>query len=205
MKKVSLPLDDRTVRSLEKGDYVLIGGTLVTARDRAHKWLFETFVAGKVKPGESDLFVYERLKGILSGGAIYHCGPVIKKTAQGWEILAAGPTTSERDEPYAAAIMKHFSVRLIIGKGGMGGKTQEACREVPAVYLQAVGGAGVVAARRVKRVVDVLKPEFGMPEAMWVLEVEDFPAVVTMDAKGQNLHRDVLMESEKTFQELISR
>ncbi|MCX7982136.1 MAG: FumA C-terminus/TtdB family hydratase beta subunit [Syntrophales bacterium] len=204
MKKVTLPTDEKSVKSLEVGDYVLLSGLIITARDRAHKWMYENFVNQEKIPTAEDVMVYERLKTLLADGAIYHCGPIIKENQSGWEIISAGPTTSEREEPYEAAIMRHFRVRVVLGKGGMGENTRKACQEVPAVYLHAVGGAAVVAAKRVKRVVEVLKPEFGMPESIWVLEIQDFPCVVTMDAWGFNLHEEVLRRSEGLFQHMIS-
>lgn len=205
MKTVKLPLNDEEVKSLEVGEFVLLCGTIITARDRMHKWLYENFISREKRVSDEDMEIYERLKSLLRHGAIYHCGPIVKKTPEGWKVISAGPTTSEREEPYAAPIMNHFSVRAIIGKGGMGEKTLEACREVPAVYLHAIGGAAVIAAQTVRRVVEVFKTDFGMPEASWVLAVENFPAVVTMDARGLSLHREVLRQSEERFLHLISR
>jgi len=204
MKTIVLPLNEAAVKALKVGEVVLLQGKIVTARDRAHKWLYETFIGKKTPPSPEDLVAYERIKMCLAGGAIYHCGPIVKESKDGWEVIAAGPTTSEREEPYEAPIMQHFSVRAVIGKGGMGKGTLRACQEVPAVYLHAVGGAAVVAAKKVKRVLEVFKLNFGMPEAMWVFEVEDFPVIVTMDAKGESLHEKVFRNSEALFCKLIS-
>ncbi|MCL6593779.1 MAG: fumarate hydratase C-terminal domain-containing protein, partial [Alicyclobacillus sp.] len=129
----------------------------------------------------------------LRGGVIYHCGPVMLKDEQGqWQVKAAGPTTSSREEPYQADILEKFGVRAVIGKGGMGAKTLAGLQKTGAVYLNAIGGAAQYYARCIQRVngVDFLE-QFGIPEAMWHLEVAGFPAIVTMDAHGNSLHKDV--------------
>jgi fumarate hydratase class I len=128
----------------------------------------------------------------LNGGVLYHCGPVVQKTEDGnWKVTAAGPTTSIREEPYQAAIIRRFGVRVVIGKGGMGPRTLAGLKESGAVYLNAVGGAAQFYARCIERVDGVSHMEFGTPEAMWHLDVRDFPAIVTMDAHGNSLHNDV--------------
>jgi fumarate hydratase class I len=135
----------------------------------------------------------------LRGGVLYHCGPVVVKDSQsgeaGWRVTAAGPTTSIREEPYQAEILKRYGVRVVIGKGGMGAKTLAGLKESGAVYLNAVGGAAQFYAQRIDRVTGVSLLEFGTPEAMWHLEVTEFPAIVTMDAHGGSLHKDVETES----------
>jgi fumarate hydratase class I len=189
--EVRLPTDENFIRSLKVGDEVLITGTLVTARDMAHKYMVEK------RP--------EFLKDILRGTAIYHCGPVVRKEQSGeYRIIAAGPTTSSREEPYQASVIEQYKIVGVIGKGGMGDKTSEALKKFGAVYFHAVGGAGSLLAKCVKKVKDVLMlEEFGSPEAFWVLEVENFPAVVTMDAHGGSLHRQVLKESEARLKEIL--
>jgi fumarate hydratase class I len=137
----------------------------------------------------------------LRGGVIYHCGPVVKKEGDSWRVTAAGPTTSIREEPYQGDIIKRFGVRAVIGKGGMGGKTLAALQEAGAVYLNAIGGAAQFYARTITNVDGVSLMEFGTPEAMWHLTVEDFPAIVTMDAHGNSLHKDV---EEASARELAS-
>jgi fumarate hydratase class I len=127
----------------------------------------------------------------LHGGVIYHCGPVVKKEGESWRVTAAGPTTSIREEPYQGDILRRFGVRAVIGKGGMGGKTLAALKECGAVYLNAVGGAAQFYARCIESVDGVSLLDFGTPEAMWHLTVRDFPAIVTMDAHGNSLHRDI--------------
>ena len=184
MISLTTPIAEATIRSLKVGDEVQISGVLFTGRDAVHKFLHE---GGKLPPEVS-----------LQGGIIYHCGPVVIKDEQGeWKVVAAGPTTSIREEPYQGQIIKDFGVRGVIGKGGMGERTLAACREAGAVYLHAIGGAAQVLAECVKKVrgVSFLK-EFGSPEAIWELEVENFPAVVTMDSQGGSLHREVFAHSQ---------
>ena len=135
----------------------------------------------------------------LSGSVLYHCGPVVMKDEKagdaGWRVTAAGPTTSIREEPYQGEIIKRYGVRAVVGKGGMGAKTLAALKEHGAVYLNAIGGAAQFYARTIERVDGVSLLEFGTPEAMWHLTVKDFPAIVTMDAHGNSLHKDIEQES----------
>jgi fumarate hydratase, class I len=127
----------------------------------------------------------------LNGQIIYHCGPVMLKEGDEWFVKAAGPTTSSREEPYQAEVLKRYGVKAVIGKGGMGRKTLAGLQESGAVYLHGVGGAAQFYARTVKKVKGVHLMEFGIPEAMWHLQVEDFMAIVTMDAHGNSLHAEV--------------
>jgi len=127
----------------------------------------------------------------LSGALLYHCGPVVLKQNGGWKMTAAGPTTSIREEPYEAEVIKRFGVRAVIGKGGMGARTLAALKDFGAVYLNAIGGAAQYYGRCIKSVKNVHLLEFGVPEAMWHVDVADFPAIVTMDAHGNSLHADV--------------
>ena len=139
----------------------------------------------------------------LDGGVIYHCGPVVAKQADGgWKVTAAGPTTSIREEPYQADIIGKYGVRAVIGKGGMGGKTLAGLKQHGAVYLNAIGGAAQFYARCIERVDGVSLLEFGTPEAMWHLQLKDFPAIVTMDAHGNSLHKDMEQESGEQLAEL---
>jgi fumarate hydratase class I len=133
----------------------------------------------------------------LRGAVLYHCGPVVKKQGDNWTVTAAGPTTSIREEPYQADVIKRYGVRAVIGKGGMGPKTLAALQEAGAVYLNAIGGAAQFYARTIKKVDGVSLLEFGTPEAMWHLSIEDFPAIVTMDAHGNSLHKDVEQASAR--------
>lgn len=178
------PLSEQRIRSLQVGDPVEISGVIVTGRDALHKYLH---LGGSLPAGVN-----------LRDGILYHCGPVVLKDSQGqWQVIAAGPTTSAREEPYQEQIIKKFGLRAVIGKGGMGKRTQAACREYGCVYLHAVGGAAQVLAECVSRVRNVhFLLEFGSPEAMWELEVAKFPAIVTIDANGNSLHHNVLTASQ---------
>ena len=127
----------------------------------------------------------------LQGNILYHCGPVVLKNNGHYKITAAGPTTSIREEPYQADIIKRYGVRAVVGKGGMGTKTLAGLKESGAVYLNAIGGAAQYYSRCIEEVLGVHLLEFGIPEAMWHIRVKDFPAIVTMDAHGNSLHADV--------------
>ncbi|MEJ5239622.1 MAG: FumA C-terminus/TtdB family hydratase beta subunit [Anaerolineales bacterium] len=204
MRRIEIPISDEVIRSLHVGEPVLLNGVMVTGRDAAHKWLVETFIKKTRPPQGDDLEVYEALKKLLNGGVIYHCGPVVAGLeTKEYRFVAAGPTTSIREEPYQADVMRHFNAKGVIGKGGMGAKTLAGCQEVPFVYFHAIGGAATYIAQTVKRVLGVYKLEFGVPEAMWVIEVQDFPVTVTMDAHGQSLHALIEEQSQKVLQELI--
>lgn len=204
-KKLSLPLSDEDVYSLKVGDSVLLSGVLVTGRDTAHKWLVDTFTKKTRPADEVDKEIYQKLVPILNHGAVYHCGPVVGGLETGqYRFIAAGPTTSIREEPYQADVMHHFRLRGVIGKGGMGSKTLQACQEAPGVYLHAIGGAASLIAGSVTAVLGVYKLDFGVPEAIWVINVEDFPAVVTMDSHGCSLHDDIRVKSRAVLEKLIS-
>jgi fumarate hydratase class I len=172
------PLDDETVRSLKVGDVVLVSGRMFTGRDAVHAHLM------KHDPPVD-----------LTGTVLYHCGPVVVKEGDRWRVTAAGPTTSIREEPYQGEIIRRYGVRAVVGKGGMGAKTLAALKEHGAVYLNAIGGAAQFYARSITSVDGVSLLEFGTPEAMWHLSVDAFPAIVTMDAHGNSLHKDVEQES----------
>ncbi len=184
MIPLTTPLAETTIRALNVGDEVSLSGIVFTGRYAVHKYLHE---GGALPPGVS-----------FRDGILYHCGPVVLKDAQGrWTATAAGPTTSIREEPYQAQIIRDFGLRGVIGKGGMGDRTLAACRDYGCVYLHAVGGAAQVLAECIRSVRGVyLLEEFGAPEAIWEFEVADFPAVVTMDAHGNSLHQEVLTRSQ---------
>lgn len=203
-KSLTIPISDETIRNLHTGDDVLLNGVIVTGRDAAHKWLHDRFITGKIQPNHEDVEIYEKLLPLLNGSLIYHCGPVVSGLETGeYRFAAAGPTTSSREEPYQGDIMRHFNLKGVLGKGGMGEKTLQACQETPAVYFHAVGGAAALIARSVIQVLDAFKLEFGVPEAMWVIEVADLPAVVTMDAHGKSLHREIEERSRKELARLL--
>ena len=206
MRTINIPLSDETVRSLKVGDPVLLNGLMITGRDAVHKWMIDTFFKKTRPPQADDLAVYEAIKPLLENGVIYHCGPVVAGLESGnYRFVAAGPTTSIREEPYQGDVMRHFHVKGVIGKGGMGSQTLAACKEIPGVYLHAIGGAASFIAQSVKRVLGVYKLDFGVPEAMWVIEVQDFPVVVTMDAHGNSLHAAVEASSRAVLEELLSK
>ncbi len=203
MKKLTIPISEKEIRQLHVGDQVLLTGIMLTGRDAAHTYIVDNFVKGAVPESEKE--VYKALKAGLTNGVIYHCGPVVRKRDDGkFEFVAAGPTTSIREEPYQADVIGHFNLRAVIGKGGMGSKTLKGCQEHGCVYLHAVGGAATLIADTVKEVVTVYKKdEFGMPEAFWVIRVEDFPAVVTMDSHGNSLHAEVRARSQEKLAQLV--
>jgi len=168
---LTAPLSEASVRALKVGDVVLINGEMFTGRDNVHAYLMKN-------PPPVD----------LHGAVLYHCGPVMLKQGERWMVKAAGPTTSSREEPYQADVIRRYGVRAVIGKGGMGPKTLAALQECGAVYLNAIGGAAQFYARTVQEVAGVYLMEFGIPEAMWHLKVNGFAAIVTMDAHGDSLH-----------------
>ena len=188
---IKLPVSAGEIRKLKVGDEVSITGVMVTARDAAHKYLVET-------DGED-------VRDLLKGSMIYHCGPVVKKGDDGkYTFVAAGPTTSIREEPYEAKVFEKYDVRAAIGKGGMGADTLAACGEFGSVYLSAIGGIATTLAQSVVEVLDVKKlEEFGVPEAFWVIRVENFPAIVTMDSHGNSLHDEILEESKREYEKLM--
>jgi fumarate hydratase class I len=201
---VNIPVSDKTIRTLHIGDDVLLNGVVVTGRDMAHQWMYERFIRKSIAPTREDLQIYSKLKTLLNGRLIYHCGPIVRKISNGeYEFISAGPTTSLREESFQADIMRHFNLKGVIGKGGMGEKTLQACAEVPAVYFHAVGGAAALIARSVEKVLGVHKLEFGIPEAMWIIQVKDFPAVVTMDAYGKSLHQEINDRSQSKLETII--
>ncbi|MDR3575203.1 MAG: FumA C-terminus/TtdB family hydratase beta subunit [Anaerolineaceae bacterium] len=202
-KKLTIPISDDGIRDLNVGDSVLLSGIMITGRDAVHKWLADTFIKKTRQAVDDDLQVYQAIKQILDGGIIYHCGPVVGglDTKQ-YRFVAAGPTTSIREEPYQGDVMHAFNLKGVIGKGGMGPKTLKACQEVPSVYFHAIGGAASLIAESVQKVLGVHKLEFGVPEAIWVIQVKDFPVVVTMDSHGNSLH-DVVREQSKVVLERL--
>lgn len=202
--RLTIPISDEAIRSLHVGESVLLSGVMITGRDAVHKWISDTFLKKIRQPQGDDLEVYEAIKPLLDGGLIYHCGPVVGglETKQ-YRFVAAGPTTSIREEPYQGDVIRHFNLKGVIGKGGMGAKTLQACQEAPAVYFHAIGGAASLIAESVKRVLGVHKLNFGVPEAIWVIQVQDFPAVVTMDAHGNSLHQEVREQSGRLLEDLL--
>ncbi len=179
------PVTEEQIRALKVGDVVLITGEMYTGRDAVHAHLMKN-----APPVD------------MRGSVLYHCGPVMMKQGEKWTVKAAGPTTSAREEPYQADVIKNYGVRVVIGKGGMGKKTLAALKESGAVYLNGIGGAAQYYARAIDEVLDVHLLEFGIPEAMWHLRVHDFVAIVTMDSHGNSLHANVEAETAKHLAEL---
>ncbi|MGD8805330.1 MAG: fumarate hydratase C-terminal domain-containing protein, partial [Chloroflexota bacterium] len=154
MRRLTIPIPDEEIRALHVGDTVFLNGIVVLGRDAAHKFMIETFIRNPAPPEEKAL--YEELKQLLDGGVIYHCGPVVSKDEDGkWIFVAAGPTTSIREEVYQPEVIAHFNLKGVIGKGGMGPNTLKACAQQPAVYFHAIGGAASLIAQSVKEVVTV--------------------------------------------------
>jgi fumarate hydratase class I len=218
MKELTIPISPETIRELHTGDTVALTGVLATGRDAVHKWMIDTFIRKTRQPeGDDqqvirktrqpegdDQQVYEAIQPIFKESLIYHCGPVVSGLDTGdYRFVAAGPTTSIREEPYQAEVMAHFDMRGVIGKGGMGAKTLQTCQEIPAAYFHAIGGAATLIAESVEEVLGVHKLDFGVPEAIWVLRVKKFPVVVTMDSHGVSIHDQVEGSSQKKLEELL--
>ena len=184
--RLNTPITEEDVRTLKAGDIVLISGVVNTARDAVHKYLF---VGGELEK--------------LNNSVIYHCGPVVIEREGKYEVVAAGPTTSIREEPYQATIIEKLGIKAVMGKGGMGEKTRQACEEHGCVYLHGIGGAAQVYASCIKEVLSVDLQEFGSPEAVWELRVEDLPAVVTMDSHGTSLHKEVSEKSQELLEAIV--
>ena len=191
---LTLPLSAEDVASLRTGDIVLLNGLLVTGRDKVHKYLVET------RPPKTEI------PFDLAGTVLYHCGPIMRRTDDGHAVVAAGPTTSIRVEMYEADVIRQYGLRGIMGKGGMGEKTLRTMQECGCVYFHTVGGAAAYLADRITRAAGVWKlEEFGATEAMWLFEVASFPAVVTMDAHGNSMHKEIEAFSLEKFKELTGR
>jgi len=188
------PISEESIRKLRAGDIVYVSGIMITARDAAHRRMLEYLKEGKPLPVD------------LEGGVLYHCGPVVRKKNGEWEVVAAGPTTSARMELYEATVIEKFGIRIVVGKGGMGSKTAEACKKYGAVYTIFTGGAAVLAANAIKRVIKVEWLDLGIPEALWVFEVENFgPLLVTIDSTGKNLIEEVIEGALKKRDEILAK
>ncbi len=201
--KLTVPISEEQIRALKVGDQVSLSGVVFTGRDAAHKYMIENFIDGACP--DSEKATYDLLKKGLANSVIYHCGPVVRTRDDGkYEFVAAGPTTSIREEPYQGAVISHFGLRAVIGKGGMGDKTLAACKEHGAVYLHAIGGAATLIAESVKEVLSVHKLDLGVPEAFWEIRVEDFLCVVTMDSHGDSLHDRIRAQSEAKLRDILA-
>ncbi|MBY9000593.1 MAG: fumarate hydratase C-terminal domain-containing protein [Candidatus Heimdallarchaeota archaeon] len=185
---LTTPIPPEELKKIKIGDIVYLTGTVVTARDEAHLKALELYKEGKETPVN------------FTGIGLFHCGPVMKKNENGeWIVVAAGPTTSARMEIFQDEFIKTFHPGIIIGKGGMGERTAKACQEETCIYGYFTGGAALLAAERIKKVRDVYwYDELGMPESLWIYEVEEFgPLTITIDTHGGNLTD----ESKKKIEE----
>ncbi len=203
MINLTLPIAEGDIKKLKVGDNVSLTGVMVTARDVAHKYIMEHFI--KEEPQGKDKELFDLLYKHLHDGIIYHCGPVVKEDNGKYTFLAAGPTTSIREEPYQTDVIKYFGLRGVIGKGGMGDKTLQGLMDHKAVYLHAIGGAAALIGKSVKEVLGVERLDFGMPEAFWIIRVEDFQCVVTMDSHGNSLHKDMIERSKGELDKLLAQ
>ena len=192
--KFKTPVSEEQIRKLKVNDTIYLTGTMVTARDEAHKRALDFYKANKQLPLN------------LDGLAVFHCGPIVKKENQKWTVVAAGPTTSARMEPLQADFIKNFKVKIVIGKGGMGKKTVDAMKKYGAVYGAFTGGAAILAAKAIKQVTNVEWLDLGMPEALWILQVENFgPLTVAIDTHGNNLFEDVQNKAETKKQTIYKK
>ncbi|MFQ6087851.1 MAG: FumA C-terminus/TtdB family hydratase beta subunit [Candidatus Methanofastidiosia archaeon] len=181
-KHLKLPLSEEEVRALDLGDVLYLSGIIYTARDEAHMRALEFLRRGRKLPVE------------LKGYGIFHCGPLMRKNGE-WEVVAAGPTTSSRMNLIEPEFLERSSARAIIGKGGMSKPTVEAMQKNGACYFSITGGAAVLAAAGIKKVLGVHWLDLGMPEALWVFETENFgPLICAIDAKGNSLYERVKRE-----------
>ncbi len=192
--RLKTPISEEEVRKLSVGDIIYITGTVYTLRDAGHKRSLELIAKGEGPPVD------------FRGGAIYHMGPIVKKKDGEWEIVSAGPTTSTRIEAYEYDFIEKSGVRVIIGKGGMGKRTTEACKKFGAVYTIFTGGAGALGAKGIRRVAGVHWLDLGVPEALWVMEVEEFgPLFVIIDSKGNNYYEQIKEKVEQNLKEVYAK
>jgi fumarate hydratase subunit beta len=191
---LTTPISEEAIRKLRVNDIVYITGTIFTARDEAHERALEWFKEKKKLPIDP------------TGLCVFHCGPIVRETDTGWEVVAAGPTTSTRMEMFEDKFIEAFGVRVIIGKGGMGSKTTTAMKKFGAVYGAFTGGAAVLAAKAIRRIVSVEWLDLGMPEALWIMEVERFgPLIVSIDSTGVNLFEQVNTNVENRREEIYKQ
>jgi fumarate hydratase subunit beta len=191
---LNTPISEEAIRKLRVNDIVYITGTMFTARDEAHERALEWFKEKKKLPIDP------------SGLCVFHCGPIVKQTKTGWEIVAAGPTTSTRMEMFEDKFIEAYGVRVIIGKGGMGPKTAEALKKFGAIYGAFTGGAAVLAAKAIRRIISVEWLDLGMPEALWIMDVERFgPLIVSIDSTGENLFEQISTAVKKNREQIYKQ
>jgi fumarate hydratase subunit beta len=192
--KLTTPIKEEDIRKLNIGDIVHVTGTIYAARDEAHQRLMEYAERGEKPPVN------------LDGAAIYHVGPVVRKKNGAWEVVAAGPTTSTRMNKITPQVLEKYPIRMIIGKGGMSREVSEAMKKHGVVYCHYTGGAAVLAAKNIRRVLGVEWLDLGIPEALWIFEAENFgPLVITIDAKGNSMYEKLSQEQKKNLENLISQ
>jgi len=192
--KFKTPISEQEIRKLRVNDVLYVSGTMFTARDQAHKRALEYFKQGKQLPLN------------LEGLAVFHCGPIVKQEEDRWTIVAAGPTTSTRMEIFEDEFIKNFKVKVVVGKGGMGKRTTEAMVKYGAVYGAFTGGAAILAAKAIRSVKSVEWLDLGMPEAMWILEVEEFgPLTIAIDSHGNNLFMEVQKKVQENKQKIYHK
>ena len=192
--KLKTPISEEDVRKLKVNDIIYISGTIITARDAAHKRALEYQKEGKKLPIS------------LKGSVLFHCGPIVKGSKDEWKIVAAGPTTSSRMNLFADKFIKNFKVRIIVGKGGMNNKTAAAMKKYGAVYGAFTGGVAVLGAKAIKKVKGVEWDDLGIPEAIWILEVEDFgPLTIAIDSQGKNLYDEINKKVQKNKQKIYKK
>jgi len=192
--QLKTPLDADEVAGLRVGDVVGLSGTIFTARDMAH-----IRIMGLLSRGE-------RLPEDFAGAALYHAGPVMRREGEVWHNVVIGPTTSMRMEPFSEAVLGRLGARALIGKGGMGEGTRAALRKHGGVYLAAPPGCAAVQAEAVRAVRRVHWLELGMPEAIWVMDVENWgPLVVGMDSVGGSVFKDVRESALALIPALLGR
>jgi fumarate hydratase subunit beta len=192
--KFKTPISEEDIRKLKVNDVLYVTGTIVTARDQAHKRALDYFKQGKPLPIS------------LEGLAVFHCGPLVSKEGEKWITVGAGPTTSTRMDIFEDELIKNFKVRVVIGKGGMGKKTTDAMAKYGAVYGAFTGGAAILAAKAIKNVKSVEWLDLGTPEALWIFEVEEFgPLAVAIDSHGNNIFMDIQKKVEENKQKIYQK
>lgn len=189
---LTTPISNDDIRNINAGDLVFLTGTLVTARDDVHLRVVKQL---------------DRLPLDLRDGAIFHAGPIMAEIPEQpgrFEVISIGPTTSMRMERYEHEFIEQVGIRLIVGKGGMGSRTEEACKKYGCLHTVFPGGCAVLAASRVLEVRNVYWSDLGMPEALWEMEVKDFgPLLVSIDTKGNNLfEKQKVIYNDKKEEEL---
>ncbi|HID19303.1 TPA: fumarate hydratase [Candidatus Bathyarchaeota archaeon] len=192
--KFRTPLKERDMRKLRVGDLAYVSGIIYSARDMAHGRLLKLSESGRKPPVR------------LEEAVVYHAGPLVQRWKGRWKVISAGPTTSFRMNKATMRLLEYYSIRMIVGKGGMSGEVAEALKKRGAVYCHYPGGAAVLAAEKIRQVVGVEWLDLGIPEALWVLEVEDFgPLLVTMDARGGNLYEEAGKQIRRRLRRILAK